>query len=50
MSDLLEKEKRAIKLLRTVAKTTDGEIFCSTPCCGAWALIDEEYENRISKR
>lgn len=29
MSDLLEKEKRAIKLLRTVAKTTDGEIELS---------------------
>ena len=29
MSDLLEKEKRAIKLLRTVAKMTDGEIELS---------------------
>lgn len=29
MRDLLEKEKRAIKLLRTVAKTTDGEIELS---------------------
>ena len=29
MSDLLEKEKRAIKLLRTVAKTTDGDIELS---------------------
>lgn len=29
MSDLLEKEKHAIKLLRTVAKTTDGEIELS---------------------
>lgn len=29
MSDLLDKEKRAIKLLRTVAKTTDGEIELS---------------------
>lgn len=29
MSDLLEKEKRAIKLLRTVAKTTEGDIELS---------------------
>ena len=29
MSDLLEKENRAIKLLRTVAKTTDGDIELS---------------------
>lgn len=29
MSELLDKERRAIKLLRTVAKTTDGEIELS---------------------
>lgn len=38
-----------IELFKALAAMND-EIFCSTPCCGAWALIDEEYENRISKR